>query len=88
MRFAKKLMSYFGRQSSVSPRQELLNLMDSIERGAIEFNKRLEAQGKVLTSQGIVVVRPDLAYPHIYNVYDHEPIGTRIYPNLVNDMYR
>ena len=65
-------------------RQELLDLLDSIERRAIEFNARLASEGKILTSQGIVF-SPRLA--ELYAVTPKEPLETRIGDFNINSLY-
>ena len=60
--------------------------MDAIERKAKAYNAQLAAEGKVLTPQGVVVVRPDLAFPERYAISPSQPLETRI--NNTNDLYR
>ena len=68
-------------------KQGLLDLMDDMEKRSIEYQNRLAREGKFFTAQGkVVVVRPDLAYPHIYATSPSQPLETRI--NNVNDLYR
>jgi len=59
-------------------KQGILDLMDSIERKANAYNTQLASEGKVLTPQGVVVVRPDLAFPEMYAVSPSQPLETRI----------
>ena len=64
-------------------KQEILDLMDFIERKAIAYNARLASEGMILTSQGIMF-SPRLA--ELYATSAKEPLETKINP--VNDIYR
>ncbi len=68
-------------------KQSILDYMDAIEKRSIAWQGQLAREGKVFTAQGeVVVVRPDLAYPHIYAISPSQSLGTRI--NDVNRLYR
>ena len=68
-------------------KQAFLDFLDNIERKSIAWQKQLAREGKVFTAQGeVVIVRPNLAYPHIYATPPSQPLETRI--NQVNDLYR
>ena len=85
--FADSVASYlsnlFVDKNFQAWKQEILDLMDSIEKRAQTYNARLASEGNVLTSQGIVF-SPRLA--ELYATPAKEPLETRINP--VNDFYR